>query len=146
MTKLLKWFFILLLLTGTIYGGFWYVKHNQNFPSTDDAYVQANTINVAARINGRVNHVYVKNHNFVKQGDPLFSLDSKELNLAIKNAQANLDNTIQSVKAKQMAIASAEALTNERQAQLTEAKKNANRILKTGVTKTLSTRKRRRSH
>ncbi len=130
MTKLLKWLFSIIILAAIVYGSYWYIQYNQNFPSTDDAYIQANTINIAPRITGRVSTINVQNHAFVNAGDTLFTIDPTELQLTIKKAQAELDNTIQSVRAKEMAVASATAIVKERQAQLTETKKNSARTLK----------------
>lgn len=58
--------------------------------STDDGYVNANQVQVACRVTGQVAHLYVKNNQFVKAGQPLFDLDPEPFNIAITQAQAQV--------------------------------------------------------
>lgn len=65
-----------------------YLSHH---PSTDDAYVQANTINVAAQVTGPVDKIYIKDHESVKQGQLLFTINPLPFQIAVAKAQASLD-------------------------------------------------------
>jgi membrane fusion protein (multidrug efflux system) len=56
--------------------------------STDDASVQADFTNVASRIAGVVERILVEENQTVRQGDTLAILDDRDLNIAVKNAQA----------------------------------------------------------
>lgn len=45
------------------------------YVSTDDAYINANVVQIGARVSGQVNQVNIVNNQYVKQGDVLFTLD-----------------------------------------------------------------------
>ena len=71
-----------------IYLAFSYVgKH----PSTDDAYVQADTINVAAQVTGPIASIAVNDHQYVEQGQLLFAIDPAPFQIAVDKAAANVD-------------------------------------------------------
>lgn len=107
MKQNIKWIIAVvgLILIFTIYG---YIKYSKLYPSTDDAYVQANIINMATQVSGPVENIYVIDHQFVKQGQLLFSIDPKPF---------------------QIAVAQAEALLTQHQAELTKQSKDTARIL-----------------
>src|SRR3990167_11021008 len=109
--------------------GYHYWHRQQYFPTTDDAYIQANVINIAPRVPGAVTSVAVQNLQHVHAGQPLFSLDPEPYKLAVKQAQAQRDNAIQQMKAAMMEVASMEALVTERQAEWVQSQQNAKRVL-----------------
>lgn len=82
--------FIILLIVGSFYG---YTRYNAFYPSTDDAYVQANTVNIAAQVTGPVNTIFVQDHALVKKGQLLFSIDSQPFEIALRKAQGVLAQT-----------------------------------------------------
>jgi membrane fusion protein (multidrug efflux system) len=59
--------------------------------STDDAYLQADSVTVAPKVNGYVTDVYVGDNVSVKPGDPLVRLDSRQYQAALDQAQATID-------------------------------------------------------
>ncbi len=67
-----------------------YNLYNTYFPSTDDAYLQADVVNVATQVSGPVDHVYVKDHQSVKANQLLFTLDPNPFEAALRQAQANV--------------------------------------------------------
>lgn len=60
-------------------------------PSTDDAYVFANVVGVAPRIEGSVIAVHVRDNQTVKKGDPLFEIDPEPFNVAVNRARAEAE-------------------------------------------------------
>ncbi|MDF2690678.1 MAG: emrA [Gammaproteobacteria bacterium] len=68
--------------------GYW--VYSKRYVSTDDAYVNANQIQVAAQVSGEVTKLYVANNQFVKQGQLLFELDPSSFQAALEKAQAQL--------------------------------------------------------
>jgi membrane fusion protein (multidrug efflux system) len=58
--------------------------------STDDAYLNANIVQVASRVSGQVSHLYVRNNQHVQQGQSLYSLDREPYLIAINRADAYL--------------------------------------------------------
>ena len=59
--------------------------------STDDAYLQADSVTVSPKVNGYVTDVYVGDNVSVKPGDPLVRLDSRQYQAALDQAQAMID-------------------------------------------------------
>ena len=109
--------------------GYAYWLHQQRYPSTDDAYIQANLINIAPEVSGKVLQVLVKDQADVKKNQLLFTIDQKPFQIALKKAQADLANTKQTIVAEQNAVAAATAELLQRQAQYVEAQKNYQRIM-----------------
>ncbi len=58
--------------------------------STDDAYINANIVQISPRITGKVNHVYVVNNQYVKKGQPLFEIDRQPFDISVSAAKASL--------------------------------------------------------
>lgn len=52
--------------------------------------VQAEVVQVAARVSGEVKTVHVRDNQFVKVGDPLFDLDDRPSRVALSQAEANV--------------------------------------------------------
>ena len=59
--------------------------------STDDAYLQADSVTVSPKVNGYVTDVYVGDNVSVKPGDPLVRLDSRQYQAALDQARATID-------------------------------------------------------
>lgn len=78
---------VILVATGGVYG---YYHYNQVYPSTDNAYVNANLINVAPKVGGYIEHVYVKENQLVHKGDLLVDIDPQDYSLALNKAQQDL--------------------------------------------------------
>ncbi|MGH8428396.1 MAG: HlyD family secretion protein [Gammaproteobacteria bacterium] len=73
-----------------IVGGLWYYLSHKGYESTDDAYVQANTVTISPQIPGRVAAVPVHENQRVAKGDVLLRLDSAPYEAAYEAAQARL--------------------------------------------------------
>lgn len=86
--KLLTWGSIATLFVICLFCIIQYLAHH---PSTDDAYVQANTINVAAQVTGPIASIYVKDHQNVEKGQLLFTINPLPFQLAVNKAVASFD-------------------------------------------------------
>ena len=88
--SLLRWFLTLLIIV--IACVFCYIRYNAYFryPWTRDGMVQAEVVQVAARVSGEVKTVHVRDNQFVKVGDPLFDLDDRPSRVALSQAEANV--------------------------------------------------------
>ena len=106
-----------------------YWHHETYYPSTDEAYIQANIITIAPRVTGQVDKLYIKNYQYVQKGQHLFDIDPAPFKASLDQAQANLDETIQQVSATNSAVSTARSMLLERQAQLVDAQKETPRIL-----------------
>src|SRR5471032_1058801 len=80
---------IALIVAGVWLARWWTV--GRFIESTDDAYLQADSVTVAPKVSGYVTDVYVGDNVPVKVGDPLVRLDSRQYQAALDQAQATID-------------------------------------------------------
>lgn len=111
------------------YGGYRYYLHQKYFPSTNDAYLQANVVHIAPRVNGIVKTIFIENHQRVKKGQLLFFIDPEPYQIALNQAIAELHNTIQQVHAAQADVDTARSLLLEREAERNNIFKSHHRIM-----------------
>lgn len=91
-------------------GGLWWWWNQQAiYPSTNDAYVEANILSIAPEIGGKVTTVGVHENDHVDAGDVLFRIDTSTLQAAVDAAEAQLDMAIRSVDANNANLSAAEA-------------------------------------
>ncbi len=76
----------------------WYLWGGR-YISTENAYVKADIVHVAAEVSGRVIEVGIKDHAHVKPGDLLIKIDPEPYKLALDRAEAELDQTRARVEA-----------------------------------------------
>ncbi len=69
---------------------FAYWIHGLFFESTDDAYVNANVVHIAPRVTGLVKKLSIINNQYVKQGQPLFDLDTATFDASVEQSRAQL--------------------------------------------------------
>lgn len=60
------------------------------YVSTDDAYIQAATVNISTEVSGRIAQINVRDNQHVHKGDVLFTLDTPAFNIAVADAKAQL--------------------------------------------------------
>src|SRR5690242_15337172 len=70
-----------ILLAAAVFGVH-YWRHARAFVSTDNAYVNANTVEIAAQVTGPVTQVYVRDNQHVEPGAPLFDVDPRPFEVA----------------------------------------------------------------
>jgi membrane fusion protein, multidrug efflux system len=101
-------------LVVAIAGTWWYLTAGR-YVSTDDAYVQADTVAVSSDVSGRVVAVEVHDNEYVKAGQVLFRLDDRPYRATVDQAAATLANARLQVEALR-------ATYRQRQADLAAAK------------------------
>lgn len=79
----------LLLIGGALYG-YPKVQHAVNYESTDNAQIETNAIPVLSRVAGYIDSVAVSDYTEVKKGQVVLTLDDREAQLAIAQAEADL--------------------------------------------------------
>jgi membrane fusion protein (multidrug efflux system) len=85
---------IALGVVALIAGGIWLARWwtvGRFIESTDDAYLQADSVTVAPKVSGYVTEVYVADNQMVKPGDPLVHLDARQYQVALDQALATID-------------------------------------------------------
>jgi len=80
--------FFLSIVGLMIMGGYW--AYSQHYISTEDAYINANVVQVASQVSGRIAHLYVENNQLVNKGKLLFELDPAPFKVAVEKAKAQL--------------------------------------------------------
>jgi membrane fusion protein (multidrug efflux system) len=94
-------------------GGLRFWNYLQSYEWTDDAEIDGHLDPISTRINDTVVRVHVENTYHIKAGQPLVDLDPRDYQVAVENAEANLAQAEQGVKAAQqnyqLAIANLDA-------------------------------------
>ena len=80
---------VVLVVLGGGYGTYKYL-HSLAHEQTDDAQIEKNMNPIIPRVSGYVSKVYIKDNDFVKKGDTLFTIDKKDFQLKIAEATAAL--------------------------------------------------------
>lgn len=106
----------------------WFSAADKLAPYSGKGYVSANTTLIAPRASGQVETVFVKDNQYVRQGDPLFALDSKPFDLAVRQAEANLTLAKQNIEMNRAALSAMEARVVNATAALEQAKSDAERV------------------
>jgi membrane fusion protein, multidrug efflux system len=115
----------LLLTAGGTYA---YWRHGRLYPSTDDAYVEANVVQVAAQVTGRITGVHMQDQAHVRAEQPLFDIDRRPFEYAVAQARARLQLARQAMGSGVAAVRAAEAEVENQKVQLDKSRKNAVRV------------------
>ena len=124
-----RWITLVVLLIAVLFFA-WYVLSDRHVPYTDQARINGLMIPVTARVSGNITKIYVHLHSKVKTGDTLFQIDRRPYLLAVEQAEANVDNTAQSVAAKTATVKSSAGRVGVAKAQLDRAQRNWDRVQK----------------
>ena len=86
-----------------------YALSDRMAPASSRGIVSANVVQMAPRVSGEVMQVMVDDDAVVQAGDPLFSIDARPFELALRQAEANLANTTQGISASGDSLVAAQA-------------------------------------
>lgn len=128
MSKQIRWVVAIAVAIVIVVAGYFYWHHGKLYPSTDDAYIEANVVQVAAQVTGPVTQVYVQNQEHVRAEQPLFDIDRRPFELTAAQARARLEMARQSVGSGTAAVRAAEAEVETQRVQLDKAERNARRL------------------
>jgi membrane fusion protein (multidrug efflux system) len=101
--------------------GFHYYRFLESHVSTDDAYVDGTVALVSSRVAGTVTNVYVEDNWTVKEGQLLLTLDQRDFEVRVEQAQAQLERARQSVDELYAGVAAARSGVSLVQSQLKQA-------------------------
>ncbi|UXH80347.1 efflux RND transporter periplasmic adaptor subunit [Roseateles amylovorans] len=88
---------VVVALAGIGYAAYEWVI-GSHYETTDNAYVQANVVQITPLVGGTVRAVYADDTDFVKAGQRLVSLDPVDARMALDQAQAQLAQTVREVR------------------------------------------------
>ena len=103
-------------------GGIAFIYHSELTRSTENAYINADVVNVAAQVSGRVTAVYIKENQHVRKGDPLFDIDPEPFVIALSRAQADLALARQAERQDNAEISVARAQVAQTESDLANAR------------------------
>ncbi len=95
---------LLLLIIAAAVGGYYWYLNMQDFVSTDDAYVDANSVSISTKMLGRINFLGTDEGDTVKAGQVLVRLDDNDLRAQEAAAKAGLAMAQQSVPLAQVNV------------------------------------------
>ncbi len=105
----------------------WYWNQQTLYPSTDDAYVQANILTIAPQVSAHVVEVTVAEGARVAAGAVLVRLDDRALQAAVASAEAQLDLARESAGAAGSSADAAEAELDAARAAFTDVESGLTR-------------------
>ncbi|MDB4575573.1 HlyD family secretion protein [bacterium] len=107
----------------------WYVIADRIAPWTDQARVQAYVVPIVSQVAGRVIEINVGKDQEVQQGDVLLKIDPSDYQLAVDNAETNLELAGQDIGAGTASVSTAQAKVVEAVANLDHLKAQARRVI-----------------
>src|SRR4051812_45270578 len=125
--RVIRWIVVavVLIVGGAIAVHYW--RQSQLYVSTDNAYVNANMVEMAAQVSGPIVAIHVRDQQTVKAGEVLFEIDPRPFQLALDAARAQLELARQSNSSESAAVAMAQAQVAQRQAELRNSQANEKR-------------------
>jgi membrane fusion protein, multidrug efflux system len=126
--KLVKIGIALAIVLGLIGVGIHYWRQSQLYVTTDNAYVNANRVEIAAQVSGPITAIKVRDQQTIEQGALLFELDARPYELAVEAAEAQLAIARQTNSQESAAVLAANAQVAQRAAELRNAQSNEKRV------------------
>lgn len=117
---------IVLMITAIFF--VWYVISDRFTPYTDQGRIQGLITPVSPRVSGFVTDININLHSRVNAGDTLMQLDKRPFEIAILIAEAEIDNSTQSVAASSASVKSSAGKLGVAKAQLDRAQRNWDRV------------------
>ena len=73
--------------------GLHFFAQSISYESTDDAFIDGHITNVAPKIAGRIDKVFINDNQLVKKGDPIVEIDPRDYDAQLRQKQAALEST-----------------------------------------------------
>ncbi len=108
----------------------WHLLSDKYTPYTSNGRVEAFVVPIVPQVSGTLIKVNVINNQFVKNEAPLAEIDSSKYELAVRRAQAELQQASQTSEADVAAVTTAQARVTEAGANLRNAEVKGERIIK----------------
>ncbi|HQF30820.1 MAG TPA: HlyD family secretion protein [Hyphomicrobiales bacterium] len=96
-----------LVVAGIAAAAWWH--YQARYPSTEDAYLQANIVRIGARVGGTILDVAATDHQRVARGDLLFRIDPAPYEANVRQAEAALEQALQAAGASGAEVEAARA-------------------------------------
>jgi multidrug efflux system membrane fusion protein len=96
------------------------IGETESHPRTDDATVRANFIEIVAEVSGRLVELPVKDNARVKRGEPLFAIDPRPYEYALRQALSDQEDLEQQIVDEQRKIAAQNSAVEAARATLSQ--------------------------
>ena len=116
---------VVLLVAAAIF--IWYIFSDRHTPYTTQARITDIFVPVTPRVSGYLTDVKVHLNSSVKAGDLLFQIDTSQYALAVRKAEANIENVIQQLGAQGATVKASASAVGVARAQLDRAQRNYDR-------------------
>ncbi|MEZ4241461.1 MAG: HlyD family secretion protein [Myxococcota bacterium] len=122
-----RWLFpvVALSILLVVGAGVWW--RNSLGVSTDDAFVRADVVQVAAEVSGRIVEVAVAENQHVSEGDLLYRVDRADYELKVAQAEANLAAAVADAKRSEESAAATRSDLRMGQVRLADAERELER-------------------
>ncbi len=80
------------------------------YQSTDDAYIESDMVQIAPKVSGQIEEIYIKDNQKIKEGDLIAKIDDRDYKVKYEQAQALYEKALYSQK---VAKAKLEAVNSE---------------------------------
>lgn len=107
-----------------------HILSDKYVPYTSNARVSAYIVPLASQVSGQLSKVYVTDNQFVEEGDKLVDVDSAKYELAVQQAEADLQQATQATDADMASVTTAQARVTEAEANLLNSQVKGERIIK----------------
>ena len=77
-----------------ICGAVYFIHDALTYQTTDDAYVETTTVQVAPRVSGQITEVYIKDNQLVKEGDLVAKIDPADYEIKLAQSEARYEKTL----------------------------------------------------
>jgi membrane fusion protein (multidrug efflux system) len=111
---------VAVLAIGVVYGGYEFII-GKRYESTDNAYVNANVVQITPLVGGTVTAIHADDTDFVKAGQKLVTLDPADARVALDQAESALAQSVREVRTLYANNSTYESQVEARQADLTRA-------------------------
>ncbi|MES1999952.1 MAG: HlyD family efflux transporter periplasmic adaptor subunit [Pseudomonadota bacterium] len=118
--KMLLLLVLVVALAAVAYGVYWFI-YDRHYEYTDDAYVDANIVQLTSQVAGTVVAIAANETDYVRAGEPLVRLDATNAQVALDEAEAQLAQTVREVSTVYADNSSLASAISQRRAQQVQA-------------------------
>ena len=102
--------------------GIFSLIYSSFYQSTDDAFVEAHMVYLSPKVSGEIVELNVDDNTLVKKGEILAQIDTRDYEIALKNAEAKLEKAQAELKVSTSDIDKMSAMTNQNKNNIETAK------------------------
>lgn len=120
---------LIIIIIGAVLGLRWFISGRTNI-ETDNAFIEARTLPVSAKVSGTVARVLVEDNQFIKRGDLLLEIDERDYQLQIAKAAAGVGIAENETGGEQLKVEGARAALQSARARFDQTVLDQNRAEK----------------